>query len=49
MYLGQGRYCHSTAKAGSDGVVINSFNPDDPDYREDLHHSMTMAGSYFIQ
>lgn len=49
MYLGQGRYCHSTAKDGSDGVVINSFNPDDPDYREDLHHSMTMAGSYFIQ
>lgn len=47
MYLGGDRYCHATAKAGSDGVVINSLNPAHCDYREDLHHSMIMVGSYF--
>lgn len=47
MYLGNGRYCHSTARAGSDGVTINSLNPEDTDYREDLHHSITRIGSYF--
>ncbi|MEG0321786.1 MAG: NlpC/P60 family protein, partial [Oscillospiraceae bacterium] len=29
MYLGNGKYIHSTAKNGSDGVVINSLNPED--------------------
>lgn len=47
MYLGQGKYVHSTAKQGSDGVVINSLNPADPDYREDLDKGMTAAGSIF--
>jgi hypothetical protein len=47
MYMGEGRYIHSTGKAGSDGVVINSLNPGDPDYRPDLPEKMTGAGSYF--
>lgn len=47
MYLGDDRFCHATAKSGSDGFVINSLNPEHPDYREDLHHSITKVGSYF--
>lgn len=47
MYLGEGRFIHSTGRAGSDGVTFNSLNPEDPDYREDLHHSITRIGSYF--
>lgn len=47
MYLGDDRYCHSTAKRGSDGVVINSLNPAHPDYREDLRRQITHVGSYF--
>ena len=45
MYLGNNRYCHSTAR--SDGFAINSLNPEDPDYREDLHHNITQIGSLF--
>ena len=45
MYIGDGRYCHSSSK--SNGVTINSLNPADPDYREDLHLSITRIGSYF--
>lgn len=47
MYLGQGQYIHSTAKNGSDGVVINSLNSADPNYREDLDKGMTAAASIF--
>lgn len=47
MYLGDGRYIHSTAKNGSDGVVINSLNPEDEDYREDLLQKITATGSIF--
>lgn len=47
MYLGEGRYIHSTARCGSDGVVINSLRPEDPDYREDLDKGMTAVGSIF--
>ena len=47
MYIGNGRYCHSTGKAGSNGFAINSLNPEDPDYREDLHKTITKIGSYF--
>ena len=47
LYLGDGKYIHSTGKAGSDGVCINSLNPGDPDYREDLDKSMIAAGTYF--
>lgn len=47
MYLGDGCYCHSTAKAGSDGFTINSLNPEHPDFREDLSKSITQVGSIF--
>lgn len=30
IYLGNGEYIHSTARAGDNGVVINSFYPDSP-------------------
>ena len=47
MYMGDDRYIHSTGKAGDDGVVINSLNPNDPDYRADLPDKLTAVGSYF--
>lgn len=47
MYLGDGLYIHSTGKAGSDGVVINSLDPAHPDYRADLPQQITAVGSYF--
>ncbi|BCJ93725.1 hypothetical protein acsn021_12940 [Anaerocolumna cellulosilytica] len=47
MYIGEDRYVHATAKSGSDGVVINSLNPCDPDYREDLPEKITAVGSLF--
>lgn len=47
MYLGDGRFCHSTAKAGCDGFTFNSLNPEEADYREDLHKTITRIGSYF--
>lgn len=47
MYMGDGRFCHSTAKAGISGFVVNSLNPEDPDYRADLRETITKVGSYF--
>ena len=47
MYIGGGRYCHSTAKAGDNGFTINSLIPSHPDYRDDLRHHITQVGSYF--
>lgn len=47
MYLGDDRYCHSTAKAGSDGFTINSLNPSHPDFRADLKEKITQVGSIF--
>lgn len=47
MYLGGGRYCHSTARAGDNGFAINSLIPSDPDYRDDLRHNITQVGTYF--
>lgn len=47
LYLGEGKYIHSTAHNGSDGVVVNSLNPSDPDYRADLDRGMTAVGSIF--
>ena len=49
MYIGGGRYCHSTAKAGCDGFTVNSLRPEDPDYREDLVKQITQVGSFFPQ
>jgi len=47
MYLGDGRYIHSTGKIGSGGVVCNSLEPGAPDYREDLVKSLYAVGSIF--
>lgn len=47
MYLGDDKYVHSTARNGSDGVVINSLNPKDANYREDLAKSLYVVGSIF--
>ncbi|MCR4587245.1 MAG: C40 family peptidase [Lachnospiraceae bacterium] len=47
MYMGDGYYIHSTGKNGSDGVVINSLDPKDPLYREDLPGKILATGSYF--
>lgn len=47
MYIGGNRYIHSTARDGSDGVVLNSLNVADPDYRADLVEQMCAVGSVF--
>lgn len=47
LYLGNQRYIHSTGRVGSGGVVINSFNPQEKDFREDLVKSLYAAGSIF--
>lgn len=47
MYLGDGRYIHATARAGDDGVVINSLHPGRAGYRADLAGSLTAVGSIF--
>ena len=47
MYMGDGRYIHSTGKAGSDGVVYNSLDPAAPDFRADLKEKLNGVGSYF--
>lgn len=47
MYMGDGKYIHSTGKSGSGGVVINSLNPCDEDYREDLVTCLKAVGSIF--
>ena len=47
LYLGEGRYIHSTGAAASGGVVINSLEPDDPLYREDLVKCLYAVGSIF--
>ncbi len=47
MYIGNDKYVHSTGKNGSDGVVINSLNPFDEDYREDLLKNLKAVGSIF--
>ena len=47
LYLGDGRYIHSTGAAASGGVVLNSLDPADPLYREDLVKSLYAVGSVF--
>lgn len=47
MYIGDGRYIHSTSAPGSDGVVINSLLPCDRDYRADLANGVIAVGSVF--
>ena len=47
MYIGDGRYCHSTGKSGDDGFTLNSLDPKAPDFRADLKEKITQVGSYF--
>ena len=47
VYLGEGRYCHSTGRAGDDGFTINSLDPDAEDFRPDLAAKLSAVGSYF--
>jgi len=47
VYIGKDKYVHSTGKNGSDGVVINSLNCKDSDYREDLLKTLKAVGSIF--
>jgi cell wall-associated NlpC family hydrolase len=47
MHLGGGRIVHATAKNSSDGVVPNSLNPGDRDYRPDLLSILRFAGTVF--
>lgn len=47
LYLGNGKYIHSTGNLKSFGCVINSLRPEDADYRADLADSLVAAGSVF--
>ena len=47
MYIGGGRYLHSTARDGDNGLTINSLIPGEPDFRADLLEEITEIGSYF--
>lgn len=47
MYIGNDEYIHSTARPGSDGVVINSLNPQAEGFRHDLAESLYAVGSIF--
>lgn len=47
VYLGEGRYIHSTGKAGSDGVCVNSLDPSSPAFRADLREKLEKVGSLF--
>lgn len=47
LYLGNDLYLHSTARAGSNGVDINSFNPKDKNYRKDLDEGLLKVGTIF--
>ena len=47
VYIGDGRYVHATAYRKTPRVTINSLNPDDPDYRQDLAEGIEGIGSLF--
>lgn len=48
MYLGNDLYIHSTARTGSNGVDINSFNPNNKQYyRKDLDEGLLKVGTIF--
>lgn len=47
MYIGNNEYIHSTAKSGSDGVVINSLDPAAENFRSDLPEKLLAVGSIF--
>ncbi|MTI71040.1 MAG: NlpC/P60 family protein [Firmicutes bacterium] len=45
MYIGDNKYVHSTSS--SHGVVINSLDPEDKDFRKDLKEDITCIGTIF--
>ncbi len=45
VYIGEGRYVHSTGREGY--TLINSFNKGSRDYREDLDQRQTGTGTIF--
>lgn len=47
LYLGEGKYIHSTAHAGDDGVVINSLFPTSPAYRADIAEGLKDGRTWF--
>ena len=47
MYLGDGRFIHSTGHTGTEGVILSSLNRDESDYREDLLRTIQAVGSIF--
>ena len=47
LYLGNDQYIHSTARTGSNGMDINSFNPEDTNYRKDLDEGLLKVGTIF--
>lgn len=47
IYLGEGKFIHSTAYAKTPCVTINSLRPEDEDYREDLANQITACGTIF--
>lgn len=47
VYLGNQKYVHATAAADRHRVTVNSLNPADEDYREDLAGSLRMVGSIY--
>ena len=49
MYIGDGKYIHSTGRIGSGGVVINSLRPEDPDFRQDLLDCLYAVGGVRLQ
>ncbi|MBE5962229.1 MAG: NlpC/P60 family protein [Lachnospiraceae bacterium] len=47
MYLGNGKFVHSTGRAGDDGVVLGTFQKEEEGYREDLWKMLITAGTVF--
>ena len=47
IYLGNDKFVHSTGYSKTPCVTINSLNPVDEDYREDLATQITACGSLF--
>lgn len=45
MFIGDGKYIHSTSREGK--VLINSLNPNDINFREDHYNSITGVGTVF--
>ncbi len=48
IYMGEGKYIHSTAHRDAFSLTVNSLDPQDDDYREDLAKGITACGSLFI-